>query len=73
MENKPASLLVVSLEKALNGIPHLGMVDRWSATPERARYNALIAFSGWKDKYASKRRIVTCSIAEKLSYCIGLA
>ena len=39
MENKPASLpvLVVPLEKALSGIPHLGVVDRWPATPKRAR------------------------------------
>ena len=44
MENKPARLLVV-LGKALSGIPHLGEVDRWPATPERARYSALIAFS----------------------------
>ena len=36
MENKPASLLVVPLEKALSGIPHLGVVDRWPATPKRA-------------------------------------
>ena len=42
VENKPARLLVVPLEKALNRIPP---VDRWSATPKRARYSALIAFS----------------------------
>ena len=32
-----ASSLVVLLGKALNGITHLGVVDRWSATPKRAR------------------------------------
>ena len=37
VENKPASLLVVPLGKALGGIPHLGVVDRWPATPKRAR------------------------------------
>ena len=37
VENKPASLLVVPLGKALSGIPHLGVVDRWLATPKRAR------------------------------------
>ena len=37
VENKPASLLVVPLGKTLNGIPHLGAVDRWLATPKRAR------------------------------------
>ena len=37
MENKPASLLVVPLGKALSGIFHLGVVDRWLATPKRAR------------------------------------
>ena len=37
MEKKPASLLVVPLGKALSGIPHLGVVDRWLATPKRAR------------------------------------
>ena len=35
--SKPASLLVVPLEKALNGIPHLSVVDRWPATTKRAR------------------------------------
>ena len=37
MENKPASSFVVSLGKALGGILHLGVVDRWLATPKRAR------------------------------------
>ena len=35
-ENEPESLLVVSLGKAFSGIPHLGVVDRWPATPKRA-------------------------------------
>ena len=37
MKNKPASLLVVPLEKALSGISHLGVIDRWLATPKRVR------------------------------------
>ena len=37
VENKPASLLVVPLGRAFSGIPHLGVVDRWLATPKRAR------------------------------------
>ena len=37
MENKPASSLVVPLERHLTGLPHLGVVDRWLATPKRAR------------------------------------
>ena len=42
MKNKPASLLVVPLGKALmgkagKGFPHLGVVDRWPATPKQAR------------------------------------
>ena len=39
MENKPASLLVVPLGKALNlaRFAHFGVVDRWLATPKRAR------------------------------------
>ena len=37
MENRPASLLVVPLEEHLAGFPHLGVVDRWLATPKRAR------------------------------------
>ena len=46
MENKPASLLVVPLwEGHLAGFPHLGVVDRWLATPKRARYSALNGFS----------------------------
>ena len=43
MENKPASLLVVPLGKTLSGISHLGKIDKWLTTPERARYSALIA------------------------------
>ena len=37
MESKPARLLVVPLGKAHSGISHLGVVDRWPATPKRAR------------------------------------
>ena len=37
VENKPASSLVVPLGKALSGIPHLSVVDKWLATPKRAR------------------------------------
>ena len=37
MKNKPASLLVVPLGKALSGILHLGVVYWWLATPKRAR------------------------------------
>ena len=45
VENKPASLLGVPSGKALSGgFPHLGKVDRWPTTSERARYSALIAF-----------------------------
>ena len=35
---------VVPLGKALSGIPHVGVVDRWPAISKRARYSALIAF-----------------------------
>ena len=45
VENKPASLLVVPLVKALSEISHLSVVDRWPATPKRARCSSLIAFS----------------------------
>ena len=41
----PASLVVVPLVRALNGIFHLVAVGRWPATPKRARCSALIAFS----------------------------
>ena len=44
VKNKPASLLVVPLGKHLAGFPHLREIDRWLATPKRARYSALIAF-----------------------------
>ena len=42
VENKPESLFVVSLNKALNGTPHLYVEDRWPryskiATPKRVR------------------------------------
>ena len=36
VENKPASLLV-PLERHLVGLPHLGVIDRWLATPKQAR------------------------------------
>ena len=45
VENKPASLLVVHWERHLVGFPHLSVEDRWTATPKRARYSTLIAFS----------------------------
>ena len=44
MENKPASLLVVPLGKALSWIPHRSVVERWLATPKRAR-TALLSLS----------------------------
>ena len=44
LKNKPTSLLVVPLGKALSGIPHLGVVDKWPATPKRVGYSTLIAF-----------------------------
>ena len=37
MENKPASLLVVPLGKALNDVANLGVIDRWLATSKVAR------------------------------------
>ena len=37
VENKPASLLVVPLGKALAVFSHPGVVDRWPATPKRTR------------------------------------
>ena len=45
VENKPASLAYLCRwERHLTGLPHLDVVDRWLATPKRARYSALIAF-----------------------------
>ena len=38
------SLFVAPFGKALSGIPHLREVDRWPATPMRARYSAVIVF-----------------------------
>ena len=32
-------------KRHLAGFPHLGVVDRWPATPKRARCSDLIAFS----------------------------
>ena len=32
---------------------HLGVVDRWPATPKRARYSALKTFSWQEDKYTN--------------------
>ena len=45
MENKPASLIVVPLRKALGGIPNLGVVDRWPATPKSNICNAATLYN----------------------------
>ena len=45
MENNSASLLVVPLGKPSAVLHRLGVVDRWPVTSNRARYDALIAFS----------------------------
>ena len=38
-------ILVVPLGRTLARFPHLGVADRWLATPKRAWYSAVIAFS----------------------------
>ena len=40
VENKPASSLVVSLGKALNGTPHLYVEDRWPINLEKGSSQA---------------------------------
>ena len=40
VENKPASSLVVSLGKALNGTPHLYVEDRWAINLEKGNSQA---------------------------------
>ena len=45
VKNKLATLPAMSLGQTLNGIPHRRVVDKWLATPKRARYYAFIAFS----------------------------
>ena len=47
MENKPTSLLVVLLGRHLAGFLHVGVVDKWLATPKRT-------FLVIRDKYAIK-------------------
>ena len=42
---KPASLLVVPLGKALHGITHHRVVDKLPAASKQARYSTLISFS----------------------------
>ena len=37
VENKPASSLVVSLGKTLNGMPHLYVEDEWPSFPSEER------------------------------------
>ena len=32
------------IRHCLAGFPHLGVVDRWPATPKQARYSVLVAF-----------------------------
>ena len=49
--------LLCRWERRLAGFSHIGVVDRWPATPKRARYSALIAFLGFEDKYASSTQI----------------
>ena len=65
VENKPASLLVVPLVKRRSArLSHLNVVDRWPATRKQARYSALIAFSRYKDKYATKKQKTTILVQE---------
>ena len=54
VENKPASLLVVPFGKALSGITPSWCGRQMAATPKRARYSALIAFSWQEDKCEAK-------------------
>ena len=62
VENKPASSLVVSLGKALNGMPHLYVEARWPINLEKrqvpSKCELLVqsiaiqfAFSWMEDKY----------------------
>ena len=44
VENKPASSLVVSLGKALNGTPHLYLEDRWPINLEKGNSEASADF-----------------------------
>ena len=44
VENKPASSLVVSLGKALNGTPHLYVEDRWPRNLEKGYSQASADF-----------------------------
>ena len=44
VENKPASSLVVSLGKALNGTPHLYVEDRWPINLENSNSQASADF-----------------------------
>ena len=44
LENKPASSLVVSLGKALNGTPHLYVEDRWLINLEKGNSQASADF-----------------------------
>ena len=44
VENKPASSLVVSLGKALNGTPHLYVEDRWPINLEKGNSHASANF-----------------------------
>ena len=61
VKNKPASSLVVSLGKALNGTPHLYVEDRWPemATPKRVRtyhpkHSDTSLFREWRINMANK-------------------
>ena len=44
VENKPASSLVVSLGKSLNGTPHLYVEDRWPINLEKGNSQASADF-----------------------------
>ena len=61
MKNKSASLLVVLLGKALSGIPHLSVVDKWPATPKRARTapRRFLVIGGY---YANNERMLLTSL-----------
>ena len=54
MENKPEKLLV-PFGKTLVGFSHLGVVDRWPATIQRACYHTLVASRDRRINYAIEK------------------
>ena len=72
VENKPASSLVVSLGKALNGTPHLYVEDRWPRQLGNSNSQASANIPSKRWRYNSLSREWRINMANKKMCLAGL-